>query len=437
MPSENLDVQARVNQVTVEDVRISAAGGDLSLLGQVVSLDIFENIFSPFLTGNMILSDGVGMMKNFPITGREIVTIRYKTPLDTGDVKEAKLQIVSQISRTRTDNRNDVVQLRLLSPFGFSDLNQTVSKSYSGTHSEIVSAIVNDYYGTSVDADATQGDSKYAFTFKKPSEQIQRLASTSFAISKDNKSSGYVFYETASGFKFKNLQKLFDTSPNEDFYYVDAKVNRANFEMDEFTFQNHIMRDIVLPRAFNRPTQLTSGGFGGIQYTVDPTQKSWNAKQISYLDSPAAELDTKHPIVAGSSRLNNTAAKIYLLNRQSKNIDNSENTLSDLAETNAYSQMNYNTHNDTTINFTVSGDSRLEAGKTVSITLQKNEPDLSITESEFDDEKSGLYLIKSLHHKFYFPNDQKIELKTALQCVRNFRGQPVPDTVNTGDLTNG
>ena len=236
MPSENLDVQARVNQVTVEDVRISAAGGDLSLLGQVVSLDIFENIFSPFLTGNMILSDGVGMMKNFPITGREIVTIRYKTPLDTGDVKEAKLQIVSQISRTRTDNRNDVVQLRLLSPFGFSDLNQTVSKSYSGTHSEIVSGIVNDYYGTSVDADATQGDSKYAFTFRKPSEQIQRLASTSFAISKDSKSSGYVFYETVSGFKFKNLQKLFDTSPNEDFYYIDAKVNRANFEMDEFTF---------------------------------------------------------------------------------------------------------------------------------------------------------------------------------------------------------
>ena len=99
--------------------------------------------------------------------------------------------------------------------------------------------------------------------------------------------------------------------------------------------------------------------------------------------------------------------------------------------------MNYLTHSDTSITFTIPGDSTLEAGKTVALILNKNEPDLSILSSEFDEEKTGLYLIKSLHNKFYFPPDGKNEMKTSLECVRNFRGQPVPDTVNTGDLTNG
>ena len=62
--SENLNVVSRPSQVLIEDVRISAAGGELSLLGQVVSIDIYESIFSPFMTGNMLIADGVSFMKN-------------------------------------------------------------------------------------------------------------------------------------------------------------------------------------------------------------------------------------------------------------------------------------------------------------------------------------------------------------------------------------
>ena len=145
--NENLNVVSRPGQVTIEDVRISAGGGSMSILGQLLSFDFFESIFSPFMIGNMVIDDGVGLIKNLPITGRELISIRYKTPLDTGDVKEVNLQIVSQINRTRTDRRNDTIQFRLLSPTGFSDLNQKLSRSYEGTNSEIVKEICKEYYG--------------------------------------------------------------------------------------------------------------------------------------------------------------------------------------------------------------------------------------------------------------------------------------------------
>jgi hypothetical protein len=92
-------------------------------------------------------------------------------------------------------------------------------------------------------------------------------------------------------------------------------------------------------------------------------------------------------------------------------------------------------HSDTAVNFTISGNSTLEAGKTVELVITKNAADMAIEESEFDEEKSGVYLIKSLHNKFYFPSDGKTEMKTSLQCVRNFRGEVVPDTVSTGNFS--
>ena len=437
--NEKLNTITRPGQVTIEDVRISAGGGSMSILGQILSLDFFESIFSPFITGNLLINDGIGMIGKLPIAGRELITIRYKSPLDQGDVKEISLQIVSQISRTRTDKRNDTIQLRLLSPTGFLDLNQKLCRSYEGTNSEIVATICDEYYRKELEADQSSGVAKYALPFKKPSEHIQALARQSYSAGNDKTYSGFVFYETRSGFKFKNLSLLYNQTPNTDHYYVDSKVDRASFQMDEFTFQNHVMRDVVFPKGFDRPAQVSGGGFGGLQVTVDPTQKSWRNEGISYVQTPVSsnKRESYQPIVENSSILNNTSALIYLSNRQSKNINDGENTSTDIADTEPYANMNYLTHSDTSITFTIPGDSTLEAGKTVALILNKNEPDLSILSSEFDEEKTGLYLIKSLHNKFYFPPDGKNEMKTSLECVRNFRGQPVPDTVNTGDLTNG
>ena len=83
--NENLNVVSRPGQVTIEDVRISAGGGSMSILGQLLSLDFFESIFSPFMIGNMVVDDGIGLIRNLPITGRELISIRYKTPLDRGE----------------------------------------------------------------------------------------------------------------------------------------------------------------------------------------------------------------------------------------------------------------------------------------------------------------------------------------------------------------
>ena len=121
------------------------------------------------------------------------------------------------------------------------------------------------------------------------------------------------------------------------------------------------MVDVVFPRGFDRPYQISGGGFGGVQYTIDPTQKSWGSQQISYRDSPIPQQQSEvfNPIIANTSSLNDTGAKVYLSNRQSQNINETQNTSTDIASTDPYSRINYMLHADTAVNFTISGNSTL------------------------------------------------------------------------------
>ena len=53
---------------------------NFSIREYVTSLGFFENIFSPFMIGDMTFTDTVGLMKKLPIIGREIVTVEYRSP---------------------------------------------------------------------------------------------------------------------------------------------------------------------------------------------------------------------------------------------------------------------------------------------------------------------------------------------------------------------
>ena len=62
--------------------------------------------------------------------------------------------------------------------------------------------------------------------------------------------------------------------------------------------------------------------------------------------------------------------------------------------------------------------------KTISFKLQKNDVDEElIQEGENDEDLSTNYLIKGLGHRFYFDPSAGDEYKTAIEAVRNFRGQ--------------
>ena len=68
-------------EVTIEELSlISTNGKSISLIDYLIELNLYESIFSNVISGEIILSDSANLIRHFPITGEEYLSVRLKTP---------------------------------------------------------------------------------------------------------------------------------------------------------------------------------------------------------------------------------------------------------------------------------------------------------------------------------------------------------------------
>jgi hypothetical protein len=68
-------------EISIEELSlITNNGKSIFLLDYLIELNIYESIFSNVLTGEIILSDSANLIKYFPITGEEYLSVRLRTP---------------------------------------------------------------------------------------------------------------------------------------------------------------------------------------------------------------------------------------------------------------------------------------------------------------------------------------------------------------------
>ena len=74
--------------VNITKVKIVTRNGlAQDITGQVINIQIFEDLFSPFITGSLILKESLDLINLFPFAGEEEVEIEINTPsLVTGNI---------------------------------------------------------------------------------------------------------------------------------------------------------------------------------------------------------------------------------------------------------------------------------------------------------------------------------------------------------------
>ncbi len=64
----------------LEEIRLlSSSGNIIPLNGLMVSLDLFENIFSPSMSGSITILDTNSIVLNMPVIGQEYLSFKIKT----------------------------------------------------------------------------------------------------------------------------------------------------------------------------------------------------------------------------------------------------------------------------------------------------------------------------------------------------------------------
>ena len=236
------------------DIKTGSGANMLDLTTSVWhELNFYEDIYSPIVSGDITLTDTVGLIESFPIIGEEILDVSFSTagaslpptqgpPPSSPSVSEAPKQVINRFRVYKVDppvqvtDNSRTIKLYFVTDNQFTNLLSKVRKIYP-TKQNIPNTRVSDNDKPYTLADMAR-DIFYDFFIgkKKPLRQpvtrkpflveptrykseivipnwnpfkaISFLASKAVAANQEAKGANFVFYQTLQGFRFVSIETL-------------------------------------------------------------------------------------------------------------------------------------------------------------------------------------------------------------------------------------
>jgi hypothetical protein len=434
--------------VILEDIILTPFGsGSFSIRSLVVSFGIYENIYKNFIEGDIELIDGIDLIDSIPIVGKELIEFKFRTPTSQ-DVRSVKMIVNSIKDRVNSnDNKANVIALSLISLSSYQNSINKVSESMSGTCTDLISSICDQYLeNKEIIADATSDTQfKFAFPFLSPAEKISCV--TKRAIPKTSKNpnanSGYIFFETLQDFKFRSLNLLFQQTPK--FLFTDSKIVRATNDIVPDKKIESITSRLRFIKNSDRRKQTLSGSLNSKNYFHDLLTKEWGMEDYSYLEDSDSFTDFKpktleylssesipdkdrKKVVAENDPLTKTPSQINTFARHSKIYGDEFQKNEMNFELSRHIISNLTMSRDTVVETEVNGMSNLFAGDCVYLRAHSN---VAGQANSFDDEKSGVYLVSQIQHRVTLGKGTIADTyKCGVQFIKNYRVNEIPEKGN-------
>lgn len=426
-------------QVDVRQLKlISIRGVSVDLNDYLIELNLYEDIFSNFLHGQIMISDSNNLLSRMPIIGDEILILSFGTPtLERYFEKQFHVYSVTD-QKTVNDNNTQTYILHFCSIEATLDANLVVYDPFSGNVSEVAQKVFDLYlknprYVKFEDKNIVPNEelfSKFMFTETNnkikfvspgwnPSKCINWLCSK--AIPKNGKACDFLFWESTAGFYFASIEDLIISSFEQntiagEYFYVPV----GTLESTDVIPKLFLAESFEIVNYADNLENYTNGFFGSKIITYDPIMKKYSKKEYDY---PAEFSTFKHtegdnsvpPFSLQVLRNASSYAKIYPANSKlfSNITDNFPEKMADIFG-NRTSKLNE--LNNFKINLTVHGRSDMYAGCMIAF----NYPDTIAHSDEGEVGRdriySGNYLVSAIRHKINYKNHVMVMelVKTSL-----------------------
>jgi len=400
--TEGIRFAGDVNIEKIEVISLNGFGQEIT--NQVLAIEIFEDMFSPFISGVLAVKESVDFANLFPFTGEEFVNIKISTPSFSGKGKVINDQfyIYKINNRLKTGDRQVAYEIHFFSREAMVDLNKKISTKYEGKISDIAKTIITDSYNgleskKDTNIEYTPNGNKFISNYWSPVKSLNYIAETAQNL---NGSSGYLFFENRKGFNFVSTEYLYTQEAVQEFIY-DQYIR--DFNKDGTTVRNveeeyKRIIDIEFPSLFDYIDRSRMGMFASKMIAYDVTTKKFLVKNFDMLDEFS---NTKHlnnyPLTSKKNiRKNNSMVinfpKYYNNFNNYADVTNSKTvqkriSLIQQAEANK-------------VNIVVPGRTDYTVGNKIYLRLNKFNPiDSSDSDKDVLDQMfSGNYLISAINH---------------------------------------
>lgn len=390
--------------VNVEYARVRSSNGMVQeVTGQIAQIELYEDLFAPFISGTIVLYDAMDLVNFFPFVGEEYLSMKISTPsfTDKNRIIEGEFYLYKMDQRVLANDKSQVYAIHFISKEALYDLNLKLSRSFEGVCSDIATKLITGVDGLNstkpIKVESASNKVRFVANFWTPATCLNYLAKV--AVSDKNNSS-YLFFENRGGFNFTTLNDLYSGEVFQDFIYDnkqrDFKSTGQNIQNPEEQYKR--ISELRVEKSFDYMNRIETGMYASKMITHDYVSKKYSVKNYNLLkDFPNHQHLNKFPIASSRVPVASNALQLHEQKHWGVYTDYTDITNTKFLQQRISLMRQAESFK---LQIEVPGRTDYTVGMKVNVTMYKTQPAYKEenTENLIDKVHSGVYLIAAINH---------------------------------------
>ena len=204
-----------------------------SLVNGIIRLTYYESILQDGIKASIVFSDAgnsideKSVIEGLPLVGTEDFRLEM---MDNNDEKLKVSMVVNSMTPLYEDGSKNVINLNLVSEeFLRNEMGESRLRSrFNGNITDNIEKIFKDRLKSTkqLHVERTSNDYNFLGNGRKPYYMLNLLCKQSIPEGGEDGSAGFLFFETADGYHFKSIDKMFDKQQKKSYVFnnsTDAK----------------------------------------------------------------------------------------------------------------------------------------------------------------------------------------------------------------------
>lgn len=276
-----------VKSVVLKSLKTTFA---LDIINQILAVNIYEDLYSPFITGTISVKESLDLTSALPLIGEEIITLDIETPgLNVGVKGDFYIHKITD--KEYVSDRSVVYLIHFISKESIHDLTKKISRNFTGKPSEVASTIYREYLTAdkNVFIEPAANTVKYVSNFWSPVENLAFLSRKALTV---NGTPSFLTYENNEGFNFRSLDSLYNQKSFATFNYDNStRLNENNTSSRDINLDYSRITFLSSPIQYDYVNDTTQGVYASKLFSYDILTKQFVSSNYEYTDDYS---DRKH-----------------------------------------------------------------------------------------------------------------------------------------------
>lgn len=278
----------RAGDIDVQSIAIGTNKGWADLRHMYSAVHLYEDLFSPTLTGSVMIVDTQGLLTTLPIIGGEYIKLKFRTPMMPEQSTINQVFVITKIQdKMILDPHKITYTLTFTSVETYLDAGLKISKKYNGTADKVIDQILRKDLLTKKNFFVEEAGNNISFVspYYSPFQIIQYY--TAHSVSGKNNAPNFMFYEDNQSYKFVTMDTLFAAKAKVNYWYDNdparkASPNGGNLSVED---QYTMVLDLVFDDHFNEFNRIDAGLHRNKTIVHDLVTKQTKAIEYNYINS--------------------------------------------------------------------------------------------------------------------------------------------------------